>query len=100
MTGYLENQRRRAMSKWYLRDWMAPQRIVVGTLTNVFIDDGWWDGDLDTNCVIMPTSDYSNLLINHEGAANDGDVLKGEVNIANIDLQGQHWMWRDPHLKW
>jgi hypothetical protein len=88
------------MSKWTLTDPSAPQRVVVGKLTDVHISGGGITSDDDTNIVIEPDSDGANqmLLTNRHGQINlavspDGrPLLECEINVKSD--------WRDQHKDW
>jgi hypothetical protein len=83
------------MGKWFLRDWRSPQRVLIGTLTNVHDSGGTLDGgDNDTNLEITPRADFAGLLTNRHGSDNqpqDGQdpVIECEVNIGS-DWRSQY----------
>ncbi len=79
------------MGKWFLEDWRAPQRVVVGTLTDVHITSGIFS-DGDTNIVIEPKLEFQQLLINRFGKTNENGKLECEVNVKSD--------WRDLHMDW
>lgn len=87
-------------SKWYLRDWLAPQRTVVGTLENVhnsgsfqITDPDFGDGD--TNVLITP--DDPAILPNRFGGPNtavaDHTQIECEVNVTSDGRdQFENWL--------
>ena len=82
-------------SKWYLRDWLSPQRTVVGTLENVHNSGGGLTGDNDTNVLITP--DDPAILANRLGGPNtavaDHTQIECEVNVTSDGRdQFENWL--------
>src|SRR5215218_4703487 len=93
--------------KWYLKDWQAPQRIVVGKLIEARPSEGFTN-DGDTNLFIEPKVDpdndnpniYRMLLINRFDSVNSDGLLECEVNLG-VKIDGQTVIsWKEPHLAW
>jgi hypothetical protein len=86
-------------NKWYLRDWLSPQRIVVGTLKDVHNSGGVigiHPGDSDTNVLISPNDATKDLLLSRFGGPNtatsDGSQIECEVNVTS-DGRDQYENW-------
>jgi hypothetical protein len=85
--------------KWFLRDWLAPQRVVVGVLRDVHRSGGVL-GDDDTNLEISPDAAHQELLVNRNGVTNPEGVFGGvpdrylecEINVGSD--------WRDEYEAW
>lgn len=75
-------------SKWFLDDWEAPQRILVGALTDVHRSDS----DDDSCLIVSPDPDHQALLVNRLGETNAGGLLECEVNVGSA--------WRDAWEGW
>jgi hypothetical protein len=62
------------MGNWFLEDWRAPQRVLIGTLTDVHRSRGFegtlLGSDNDTNLIIAPDNAHQNLLVNRFGQSN------------------------------
>src|SRR5262245_51553140 len=79
------------MGKWFLRDWISPQRILIGTLTNVHDSGALIDGgDNDTNLEIVPRPEpqFQDLLKNRHDRANQAPpgqapVIECEINVGD-----------------
>jgi hypothetical protein len=78
------------VNKWALRDPSSPQRVLVGTLTNVHISGG----DDDTNLLIAPEAgdNFQDLLANRHGDRNTDGMLECEINVGS-GWRGQHQDW-------
>jgi hypothetical protein len=80
------------MGKWFLHDWMAPQRVLIGTLTNVHDSGGVLDGgDNDTNLEIVPRPEpqFTDLLQNRHNQANQNGLIECEINVG-ADWRSQY----------
>jgi len=85
-------------SKWYLRDWLSPQRTVVGTLENVHNSGGpigLHPGDSDTNVLITPNDPA--ILANRLGGPNTAVAnhtqIECEVNVTSEGRdQFENWL--------
>src|SRR6476620_7073964 len=75
-------------SKWFLDDWEAPQRILIGALTDVHRSDS----DDDSCLIVSPDPDLQALLVNRLGQTNDGGLLECEVNVGSA--------WRNSWEDW
>jgi hypothetical protein len=79
------------MGKWFLRDWMSPQRLLIGTLTNVHNSGGLiHGGDNDTNLEIVPRDDFAGLLTNRHG--DDNQAPSGQAAVVECEVNvGDDW---------
>ena len=80
------------MGKWFLRDWRSPQRVLIGTLTNVHDSGGILDeGDNDTNLEIVPGPEqvFQDLLQNRHNQNNKNGVIECEINVGS-DWRSQY----------
>jgi len=76
------------MGKWFLHDWRSPQRVLIGTLTDVHDSSGILDGgDNDTNLEIVPRPEreFQDLLKNRftPPQANKNGLIECEVNVGS-----------------
>jgi HYDIN/CFA65/VesB-like, Ig-like domain len=82
------------MGKWFLRDWTSPQRVLIGTLTDVHDSSGILDGgDNDTNLEIVPRPEpeFQDLLKNRQTPpqVNKNGLIECEVNVGS-DWRSQY----------
>jgi hypothetical protein len=80
------------MGKWFLRFWTDPQRVLVGTLTNVHDSGGIADGgDNDTNLEIVPRPEqvFQDLLQNRHSQNNGNGLIECEINVGS-DWRSQY----------
>jgi len=82
------------MGKWVVEDSLAPERRVVGTMSDVHIsNDGFTDDD-DTDFELepRPEEEFQALLKNRKGKVNENGKLECEIHVSD-ERRDQHLAW-------